>query len=474
MARVEIKGLAIGVVQNTRGDVIAGTTFTCSGTVYAASTGGTTFSGTQLKTNVDGEVPGWLEPGVYTIFVPITSKSVTFEVGGVAGADEIPAIDARVDSLESSSATAAARIAVLREAPINLKDPQYGAIGDGSSATADTAALAAAKAAISNTGNYRGGTILVPPGDYRINTGLNADDSQGLIIEGVAGRATNQPRLLYTPSTGSLVTGKSSQGLTLRNLRLEYSHASYAGELLNFDHSALATDVFFLTVEDCWIGGVPGVDGARSLLRLNKTIISKVRGNRFIRAEVGVRGRDPDYSVAIDIEAQNEFNELSEAGVHCPGESWTIDDNTFEPTAAGAASGISTDLAAFAQGLNITGNWFGDVTTGAGTWIKAKALGGQISGNRMATPGPDAGATHMALHACEGLAIAGNRMEDGTNGASTSPRRRASVSRSSATTSPTPSRTSSRTSATSRAPRSSAIAGTPPICSGGRSRSAAT
>lgn len=84
MARIEIKGLAIGVVQNTRGDVIAGTTFTCSGTVYAAATGGTTLTGSQLKTNIDGEMPGWLEPGVYTISVPITSKTTTFEVGGGA------------------------------------------------------------------------------------------------------------------------------------------------------------------------------------------------------------------------------------------------------------------------------------------------------------------------------------------------------------------------------------------------------
>ena len=174
MARIEIKGLAIGVVQKTRGDVIARTTFTCSGTVYAEATGGTTLTGSQLKTNDDGEMPGWLEPGVYTISVPITSKSVTFEVGGgsagftpdaddltkgklaltgdlggTADLPTVPAIKARVDSLESNRARKS-------NLPLNLIDE--GVVGDGT--TNDTVALAIVAA----TAFTAGRALYLPPG----------------------------------------------------------------------------------------------------------------------------------------------------------------------------------------------------------------------------------------------------------------------------------------------------------------------
>ena len=81
MARVEIKGLAVGVVQDRNGNVRSGIVFTCSSTVYAASTGATALTGGQLVSNEFGELPGWLAAGVHTITIPAFSKSVTFEVG---------------------------------------------------------------------------------------------------------------------------------------------------------------------------------------------------------------------------------------------------------------------------------------------------------------------------------------------------------------------------------------------------------
>lgn len=91
MARVEIKGLAVGVVQNRSGDVLPNVTFTCTGTVYAESSGGTTLTGSQLKSNADGELPGWLDEGfIYSITVPSVSKTVAFEVGLGSGGSSLP------------------------------------------------------------------------------------------------------------------------------------------------------------------------------------------------------------------------------------------------------------------------------------------------------------------------------------------------------------------------------------------------
>lgn len=395
MARVQIETQAWGWLADASGNGQAGrsvqikNTDGSNATHWSAITGGTS-STAAITTASDGTISGrYIEGGTYDLYVD----------GGLEGRIEaVPGADVRV----------------LREAPINVRDPAYGAVGDGSSEPADTAAFAAAKTALVQTGNARGGKILVPPGDYRLSAGLNCDDTQGVTIEGLAGRATNQPRILFSPSTGSLITGKSSQGMTLRNLRLEYSHAAYAGDFLNFDHSVAATDVFFLVIENCWIGGVAGAVLANSLVRLNKTIISSVRNCRLIRGVVGVRGRNPDYSNAIQIEGC-EFNTLSTAGVYNPGEGWKVSGCTFEPTSGGGASGIDHDFVATVQGIDIHGNWFGDVSTGAAQWIRLKALGLSIKGNRFASPGPTAGSAIMRLNTCEGVSIMGNRFEGGTS-----------------------------------------------------------
>lgn len=96
MARVEIKGLAVGVVQDRNGNARSGIAFTSSATVYAASTGATTLTGGELVSNTYGELPGWLESGVHTITIPAASKSVTFEVGA-----DILNGEARLASVES-------------------------------------------------------------------------------------------------------------------------------------------------------------------------------------------------------------------------------------------------------------------------------------------------------------------------------------------------------------------------------------
>jgi hypothetical protein len=70
-----------------------------------------------LTTNPDGEVPGWLAPGVYTTTDPSTGESVTFEVGGASETrtsaleGQVAAHDERFLSVETSSlATKTARV----------------------------------------------------------------------------------------------------------------------------------------------------------------------------------------------------------------------------------------------------------------------------------------------------------------------------------------------------------------------------
>ena len=76
-------------------------------------------------------------------------------------------------SLPAISAEWLNQVDVMKESAVNVKDPRYGAVGDG--VTDDTAAIQAAINYISPT-TYNpttgGGEVLFPPGKYRITSGL--------------------------------------------------------------------------------------------------------------------------------------------------------------------------------------------------------------------------------------------------------------------------------------------------------------
>jgi hypothetical protein len=92
----------------------------------------------------------------------------------------------------TSTTTTPAEIDALEAAFINIKDPDYGAVGDG--VTNDSAAFAAAIAATgvqdpnyAGGDPYRGPTIFVPAGIYKINSSITINKSVHLIGAGVGG-----------------------------------------------------------------------------------------------------------------------------------------------------------------------------------------------------------------------------------------------------------------------------------------------
>ena len=102
MARIEYRSTPGGTIQRRNGDAWQGVTIIHTGEqVYAAATGSTPYAGA-LRSDIDGGVPGWLEPGVYTTTNPLSGKSVTFEVGGGANG-----LEARMDAVESGQANLA-------------------------------------------------------------------------------------------------------------------------------------------------------------------------------------------------------------------------------------------------------------------------------------------------------------------------------------------------------------------------------
>lgn len=146
MARVQYKATAGGIQQRRNGDAWEGVTVEhTGGTVYAAETGTTPYPG-PLTTNVDGEVPGWLDPGRYTTKNPLSGRSVTFEVGGassftpsavgvtftpagtiaatnVQAAIEEVAAEAGTGGSSADASTAVKGVSKLSVAPVDLANP---------------------------------------------------------------------------------------------------------------------------------------------------------------------------------------------------------------------------------------------------------------------------------------------------------------------------------------------------------------
>ena len=87
-------------------------------------------------------------------------------------------------------------VAAKLKAFVSVKDAPYNAKGDG--VTNDTAAIQAAINAVSAAG---GGTVLVPAGNYRLNSGLTYNGNN-LTIEGEGPRAT---RFTSTFATGDII-----------------------------------------------------------------------------------------------------------------------------------------------------------------------------------------------------------------------------------------------------------------------------
>jgi hypothetical protein len=168
-----------GTLQTRKADgtykALAGQTVTLSGTVYPNSDGtGTPI--TPLVTNADGEIPGYIAGGTYTLTV---------------GAD-VSLVDA-VSGLTENA------IATLQASPVNVLN--YGADKAG---TTDAASAFAAALAVN-------GHATVPPGTYRLDTVVTLTASQslelqpGAILKRIAAAASTDPVVRLAGNFAGLV-----------------------------------------------------------------------------------------------------------------------------------------------------------------------------------------------------------------------------------------------------------------------------
>lgn len=282
---------------------------------------------------------------------------------------------------------------------VSVKDPAYGAKGDGVSD--DTTALQAAVAALPATG----GTLWFPPGDYKFSGQLNFDDKHSVVLRGPAApTAGAQPaaRLTYTAAgSARAISARSTAGFQIRDMAVGYNNASYTGSLISYAHSGAATDSAFGAVENCLIFGVVAAGQTAVLVDWDKAIFCKAQDNNLLGGGTQIRGANgASYSNGHRV-IGNQFASPDVIPIANPGDTWDIWGNGFEALRNGNAGALTCAITAV--GLSILGNFCGDANA-SGDWFTITAEGFDFAGNSVSF-----GNRGVLLNSLSGGSIHGNR-----------------------------------------------------------------
>ena len=158
----------------------------------------------------------------------------------------------------------------IRNLFFNVKDPAYGAVGDG--VTDDTAAIQAAITAAQNAG---GGTVLLPASTYIISSTLN------VTADNVVFLGMGQASIIQTKSTFGAVpmiwyqgpggTGNFRLGAAVMGLRLVNTAGSTSAIGIQLDSTYFAriwrVDINGVYANNIYLNGISGAFGAYTSIR---------------------------------------------------------------------------------------------------------------------------------------------------------------------------------------------------------------
>lgn len=292
--------------------------------------------------------------------------------------------------------------------PVFLSDPDIGGVGD--NATDNTVAIQNAVDALP----AQGGTIWCGDdagGQYRFSGTIDVADRRSIVFAGpgapTAG-AAQASALIYTGTDPRALDCRSTSGVGFRGVEVTYTNAAFTGALIDYSHSAAATDSAFGFIEDCLVAGVNAAGQTARLVDWDKAIFCEAYRTNFFGAGTGIRGKNgASYSNANRIRSC-EFQAQAVMPIVDPGDTTWIVSNAFEALRNGNAAAVSCSTTAV--GLSILGNFCGDANS-SGTWFSLIAEGGVFMGNSVSF-----GATGLNLASTIGFDVLGNRFYTLTNG----------------------------------------------------------
>jgi len=361
---VDSRGLGWGTVQSRSGDAQSGVSYSLT------DSDGNVTSGT---TDANGQIIETLASGDYTLSV----GGETVVVNVADGSD----------------------VKVLNESAPYVSLAKYGVSSGDNIDAALTSALAELGA--------NGGRIVVPRGDFTINTPPSFKETRNITLEGAGGvtaGAAAATVITYTGTGSRAVDARSSFGFSIRDLMLLYNQPGFSGTLVDYSHS-IAQDAAYMSHERVYFGG-NGVRGAAKLLDLDKAISGSSRDCVFTDSRVAVYGRVSDASYSNKHSFDNcTFLRQTFQHIVNGGEAWAFDVCTFEPLFDGSAGAFTLEAGTSgANGLAFRSGWFGDAIA-SGDWINFGGEGLVVEGN---TIGGGAVGVRLGVDSTVGVVIKGN------------------------------------------------------------------
>jgi|HubBroStandDraft_6_1064221.scaffolds.fasta_scaffold70299_1 hypothetical protein len=291
---------------------------------------------------------------------------------------------------------------------IDVTSPVYGAKCDGT--TDDTSAIQSAL----TDANTQGGDVFFPPGKTcavasSSSSALNLDQfhSVGMVCGlpdaklNSGGGMTNSCVIKFTGTAASLLSARSSFGVSINGLLLEATNALFNGLIVDTSHTGTAcgrspcdTENFSFTNNV-----IHGESTACAVgLSLDKTIASTVANNVFYGCTVQARGVASSGSYATTTRyLHNQFIGASTVSVfqQNPGDGALLEHNTYEGNNFGIP--LVQDVTGVASlGVTLSGNWYGDsITSATFSLITDRGVGWSVTGNAFGLV--DANATLVTL-----------------------------------------------------------------------------
>lgn len=381
-----------------------------------------------FSADADGQFSVWFPEGNYDLYMPGDASGPmtrwqplggTTGVTSVAGktgavslvAADVPALDSRTLALEGGQVTQDSRIAVVQEAPLNVKDARFGALGNDSAD--DTAAFTAWGNLLLSAAN--GAEGIIPPGGYRMSAFPSLNAKRSVTIRAAGGRsggASEATRLIKTGGgSGSFISAQSSFGIVIEDVAILHD-TGFTGTLVDFSNPS-GFDTAYGTLRNVTLSKTAAAARGATGLSLVKAISSNFDAVVFRDLNIGVRGRSvtADYSNIMNFRGCTWLGIVTAPVINI-GSNWGFDNATVQQLVNDNACFIKREPGFFSNGGYVHGAWMGDtIPSSVGNWIEWAGNGFSIMGNTFGycAIGVKAEDTTTAIGS-RGLVIMGNQL----------------------------------------------------------------
>lgn len=289
----------------------------------------------------------------------------------------------------------------------------FGATCNGTG-TGDQIAFQAAIDAIPNGSGKYGGVILVPQtpstgGGCVLTAALSLNGKYDITIEGVSNTGNNDASSLLYFTGGAVarfIDARGSIGITIKNLTVSYTSASFAGFLIDAQNSVyfrlLNTHLYPVTYP-----------GTATLFNLDQSIISRAEDNVFNGGAPAVALGAVSGTTTTGYFKGNTYTNHTGPAIKGGGESFSFINDTWEQDITLKANGFDSN-GVVSKSIIFDNPWMGDQTVGGNAWIRFLGKGLNIRGGRISGAIGDTGVS--VVTGSSGVSINGTVLDSLTNG----------------------------------------------------------